>query len=170
MKKIVAMLAGIVLAVGAFTMPAVADKPDSPGSEKPSKADKPNGPQGKSPSDPDGNENGGADKPGGSGGINDDKDGNNGSGNDSDCEDDNKGKGVPGKCKNLPVTPEQPDVSKPDQPVGQDGPTETKTEHTYTKDKLVSTTYEKVGDKWVVVKRETSSIGVGPDEWVEEGM
>ncbi|HVM34202.1 MAG TPA: hypothetical protein VM784_02555 [Actinomycetota bacterium] len=48
--------------------------------------------QGKSPSDPDGMENGGADKPGGSGGVDlDDQDGNNGCGNDNDFEDDNRG-------------------------------------------------------------------------------
>jgi LPXTG-motif cell wall-anchored protein len=51
-------------------------------------------------SDPDGQENGGVDQPGGAGGVNtDDQDGNNGTGNDSDCEDDNRGKGVPGHCK-----------------------------------------------------------------------
>lgn len=55
--------------------------------------------------DPDGNENGGVDQPGGSGGLNtDDQDGNNGSGNDSDCEDDNRGKGVPGHCKDKQPT------------------------------------------------------------------
>lgn len=47
--------------------------------------------QGKSQSDPDGLANGGADKPGGSGGFDDDKDGNNGCGNDDDFEDDNNG-------------------------------------------------------------------------------
>jgi hypothetical protein len=61
--------------------------------------------QGNSPSDPDGMENGGADKPGGTGGVAPDKDGNNGSGNDSDCEDDNNGKGVPGHCKDRPDNP-----------------------------------------------------------------
>ena len=50
--------------------------------------------------DPDGEENGGVDQPGGTGGVDKtDQDGNNGSGNDSDCEDDNNGKGVPGHCK-----------------------------------------------------------------------
>ena len=50
------------------------------------------GNQGKSGSDPDGDSNGGADKPNGSGG-NDlaDQDGNNGCGNDDDFEDDNNG-------------------------------------------------------------------------------
>jgi hypothetical protein len=49
-------------------------------------------PQGRSRSDPDGMENGGADKPGGSGGIDKaDQDGNNGCGNDDDFEDDNNG-------------------------------------------------------------------------------
>ena len=44
-------------------------------------------------------ENAGADKPGGTGGVNKaDQDGNNGSGNESDCEDDNNGTGTPGSC------------------------------------------------------------------------
>ncbi len=50
------------------------------------------GTQGKSTSDPDGASNGGADKPGGSGGVySGDQDGNNGCGNDQDFEDDNNG-------------------------------------------------------------------------------
>ena len=49
------------------------------------------GAQGRSWSDPDGVTNGGADKPGGSGGFDADKDGNNGCGNDDDFEDDNNG-------------------------------------------------------------------------------
>jgi hypothetical protein len=50
------------------------------------------GTQGKSQSDPDGDSNGGADKPGGSGGVDrTDQDGNNGCGNDDDFEDDNNG-------------------------------------------------------------------------------
>jgi hypothetical protein len=67
--------------------------------------------QGKSPSDPDGMENGGADKPGGSGGVDlDDQDGNNGCGNDNDFEDDNRGNcGGPAvakqKTKKCPVMP-----------------------------------------------------------------
>ncbi|MCA1842894.1 MAG: hypothetical protein LC792_06820 [Actinobacteria bacterium] len=47
--------------------------------------------QGRSHSDPDGMSNGGADKPGCSGGFDADKDGNNGCGNDADREDDNNG-------------------------------------------------------------------------------
>lgn len=50
--------------------------------------------------DPDGDDNGGVDQPGGDGGVDPtDQDGNNGSGNDSDCEDDNRGVGIPGHCK-----------------------------------------------------------------------
>ena len=50
------------------------------------------GTQGKSTSDPDGDTNGGADKPGGEGGLSTaDQDGNNGCGNDQDFEDDNNG-------------------------------------------------------------------------------
>ena len=70
--------------------------------------------------DPDGNENGGVDQPGGSGGVNtDDQDGNNGSGNDSDCEDDNRGKGVPGHCKDKPAKAKDRDQGEPskDRPV-----------------------------------------------------
>jgi hypothetical protein len=49
-------------------------------------------PQGYSTSDPDGMTNGGADKPGGTGGLDKtDQDGNNGCGNDTDFEDDNNG-------------------------------------------------------------------------------
>ena len=47
--------------------------------------------QGRSPSDPDGDSNGGQDKPGFRGGFDDDRDGNNGCGNDTDREDDNNG-------------------------------------------------------------------------------
>src|SRR5207248_37909 len=47
--------------------------------------------QGRSHSDPDGMSNGGADKPGCTGGVDDDRDGNNGCGNDADREDDNNG-------------------------------------------------------------------------------
>lgn len=48
--------------------------------------------QGRSPSDPDGETNGGADKPGCTGGVDPgDRDGNNGCGNDADREDDNNG-------------------------------------------------------------------------------
>ena len=61
------------------------------------------GTQGKSTSDPDGDTNGGADKPDGSGGFDPaDQDGNNGCGNDDDFEDDNNGRclgrdGAPGQ-------------------------------------------------------------------------
>ncbi|HVM34201.1 MAG TPA: hypothetical protein VM784_02550 [Actinomycetota bacterium] len=71
---------------------------DDPRSKHPSGKNKEKNPgpaddeQGKSPSDPDGVENGGADKPGGSGGEYEwDQDGNNGCGNDTDFEDDNRG-------------------------------------------------------------------------------
>jgi LPXTG-motif cell wall-anchored protein len=52
--------------------------------------------------DPDGEENGGVDQPGGEGGTIGAQDGNNGSGNDADCEDDNRGRGVPGHCRPHP--------------------------------------------------------------------
>jgi hypothetical protein len=57
--------------------------------------------QGRSHSDPDGMSNGGADKPGCSGGFDADKDGNNGCGNDADREDDNNG-----NCGRQKVKPE----------------------------------------------------------------
>jgi len=47
--------------------------------------------QGRSFSDPDGDSNGGPDKPGCNGAADDDRDGNNGCGNDADREDDNNG-------------------------------------------------------------------------------
>lgn len=50
------------------------------------------GTQGRSNRDPDGDANGGADKPGCDGGFDDDRDGNNGCGNDADFEDDNNGR------------------------------------------------------------------------------
>lgn len=55
-------------------------------------------PQGHSLSDPDGNANGGLDKPGQTGGFDADRDGNNGCGNDSDREDD-----ANGWCGHRPV-------------------------------------------------------------------
>ncbi len=74
------------------------------------------GNQGKSQSDPDGDSNGGVDKPGGDGGADlADQDGNNGCGNDDDFEDDNNGNCGP---KVKPVEAEtpaaQPDVKETD--------------------------------------------------------
>ena len=69
------------------------------------------GSQGASTSDPDGDSNGGLDKPGGDGGVyTGDQDGNNGCGNDQDFEDDNNG-----WCGNKPK-PEKPakDVKTPE--------------------------------------------------------
>lgn len=60
--------------------------------------------QGRSLSDPDGTSNGGADKPGCTGGFDADKDGNNGCGNDADREDDNNGN-CGGKKAEGPDTP-----------------------------------------------------------------
>ena len=66
------------------------------------------GNQGKSESDPDGDENGGPDKPGGAGGDDlADQDGNNGCGNDDDFEDDNNGNcGGKDKVKGQETKPE----------------------------------------------------------------
>src|SRR5439155_8256535 len=68
--------------------------------------------QGRSHSDPDGMSNGGADKPGCTGGFDADRDGNNGCGNDTDREDDNNG-----WCGNKPkpevVTPPPPGPPPP---------------------------------------------------------
>ena len=59
--------------------------------------------QGRSHSDPDGMSNGGADKPGCTGGFDADRDGNNGCGNDADREDDNNGNC--GRQKTRPAAP-----------------------------------------------------------------
>lgn len=84
----------------------VANTPDPAGdadNQHPSGKDRhdDNGLSGRSQSDPDGMENGGADKPGGSGGVDQlDQDGNNGCGNDDDFEDDNNGNcGGPGHTR-----------------------------------------------------------------------
>ena len=83
-----------------FALPAArADKyktPDQTPNDHPSGKDRSAGPgtsdtQGKAVSDPDADTNGGADKPGMSGGFDADQDGNNGCGNDDDFEDDNNG-------------------------------------------------------------------------------
>ena len=102
MRKMLSALAlGLVLSLaGTWNFGAVAgppDKePDTTLNDHPSGKDKNeepgrSGTQGKSTSDPDGEANGGADKPGGDGGFDADQDGNNGCGNDDDFEDDNNG-------------------------------------------------------------------------------
>ena len=68
-------------------------------------------PQGYSPSDPDWTGNDGLDKPGATGGFNDDRDGNNGCGNDSDREDDNNG-----WCGSKPAAVEPPEPPGPPPP------------------------------------------------------
>jgi hypothetical protein len=70
-------------------------------------------PQGRSPSDPDGDGNGGLDKPGETGGFSDDRDGNNGCGNDDDREDDNNG-----WCGRARLTPPGPPSVGPPGPPG----------------------------------------------------
>ncbi|MFN2556649.1 MAG: hypothetical protein ABR592_07210 [Nitriliruptorales bacterium] len=84
------------------------------------------GVQGRSESDPDGDTNGGADKPGGAGGRDVlDQDGNNGCGNDDDFEDDNKGRCL-GRLREQDGSPpptgapsqEQPDRTVPDETFG----------------------------------------------------
>ncbi|HEX2039121.1 MAG TPA: hypothetical protein VHF47_05220 [Acidimicrobiales bacterium] len=94
------LLAALLLVVsGLFAGAAVAgpDKePDRTLNDHPSGKDRTEEPgtsnvQGKSSSDPDGEANGGPDKPLGAGGFDADKDGNNGCGNDDDFEDDNNG-------------------------------------------------------------------------------
>ena len=79
------------------------------------------GNQGKSQSDPDGDSNGGLDKPDGPGGVDlADQDGNNGCGNDDDFEDDNNGNCGP-KVKPAPV--EEP-VTEPEAPSTDEEPVE----------------------------------------------
>jgi hypothetical protein len=90
-----AAIAVLLVTGGGLVGPAAAD----PGQDQGTAV---SGDRGKSPSDPDGMDNGGADKPGGQGGTIGAQDGNNGSGNDIDCEDDNRGQGVPGHCKAKP--------------------------------------------------------------------
>jgi hypothetical protein len=84
MRRAIAIsLLALVVALGTTAVPALAD---------------PDHPVGVAVSDPDDNgrgpdrSNGGADKPGGTGGVDQsDQDGNNGCGNDTDREDDNEG-------------------------------------------------------------------------------
>jgi len=86
--------AGVVLALGLLGAPAGAAGKDEQKAEQSSKVicfDPEGKTQGRSLSDPDGTSNGGADKPGCTGGFDADKDGNNGCGNDADREDDNNG-------------------------------------------------------------------------------
>ena len=91
--------------------------------DQPTDAGNGNGSKPCTPADPDGDENGGADCPGGAGGNGGDQDMNNGTGNDSDCEDDNNGNGTPGHC--LDVCPlingVQRDISACPPPVEVDG-------------------------------------------------
>ena len=88
-----------------------ADKPRSPSASGDNRASsnkdgKGHNDQWQAQADPDGDENGGIDQPGGDGGHEPKGwDGNNGSGNDPDCEDDNRGQGVPGHCKVRPAEP-----------------------------------------------------------------
>ena len=93
--------AGALLALGLLAGPSAAKGSDKQSSEEKVRESnkvtcfQPEGKtQGRSLSDPDGDENGGADKPDPdcTGGVNtDDRDGNNGCGNDADREDDNNG-------------------------------------------------------------------------------
>ena len=93
-RALVSAVAGFTLALALVAAPAAADDGDN---RHPSGKDRSveaggSGTQGRSTSDPDGDANGGPDKPGGAGGIDrDDQDGNNGCGNDDDFEDDNNG-------------------------------------------------------------------------------
>ena len=92
-----AVLLGLFFAPAALAKSDKAQKtPDQTPNDHPSGKDRSeepgtSGAQGKSASDPDGDANGGADKPGMAGGFDADKDGNNGCGNDDDFEDDNNG-------------------------------------------------------------------------------
>jgi hypothetical protein len=86
--------AGALLAVGLFAAPpAGANGSGGHGQDHRSAAcfTATDHTQGRSHSDPDGTSNGGADKPGCTGGVDANRDGNNGCGNDTDREDDNNG-------------------------------------------------------------------------------
>ncbi|MGH8974939.1 MAG: hypothetical protein ACRD0C_17265 [Acidimicrobiia bacterium] len=92
--RIASLLSGAVMAFGLLVSAAPgahADGDHRDGSRHRAGVDTSDWPQGKSTSDPDGDSNGGWDKPGFAGGFDDDRDGNNGCGNDSDREDDNNG-------------------------------------------------------------------------------
>ena len=98
--KFASLLSGAALALGLVLGAAPAahagsDHGDGAGNrvsaESRADVDTTDWPQGKSLSDPDGDSNGGWDKPGFDGGSGDDQDGNNGCGNDIDREDDNNG-------------------------------------------------------------------------------
>ena len=71
--------------------------------------------QGRSHSDPDGMSNGGADKPGCTGGFDADRDGNNGCGNDADREDDNNGRCGGRKDRSLGAQAQGPTEGRPGQ-------------------------------------------------------
>jgi hypothetical protein len=107
-----AVLLGLFFAPAALAKSDKAQKtPDQTPNDHPSGKDRSaepgkSGTQGKSASDPDGDANGGADKPGMAGGFDADKDGNNGCGNDDDFEDDNNG-----WCGGKPKAPEVPEVT-----------------------------------------------------------
>ncbi len=92
---IAALTVGLGLGLPGAALAGPDKQPDRTPNDHPSGKDRSEEPggktQGKSTSDPDGMTNGGADKPGGSGGFDADKDGNNGCGNDDDFEDDNNG-------------------------------------------------------------------------------
>jgi hypothetical protein len=87
--RIASVLSGVTLGLGllAGAVPAA----HAGASHDRSGVETENWTQGKSLSDPDGDSNGGMDKPGFPGGVDDDQDGNNGCGNDTDREDDNNG-------------------------------------------------------------------------------
>ena len=112
--------AGALLALGLLATPPAG----AAGSSHQNKADQtakvtcfhPEGKtQGRSLSDPDGMSNGGADKPGCTGGVDrTDQDGNNGCGNDADREDDNNGNCGHGKAKPATVEGEKVEAEKVD--------------------------------------------------------
>ncbi|MGH3368767.1 MAG: hypothetical protein ACRDPR_02085, partial [Nocardioidaceae bacterium] len=112
--------------------------------------------------DPDGDENGGVDQPGGAGGTIGAQDGDNGSGNDVDCEDDNNGiESVPGPCPEettTATTPDAEDTSTTD--TGSTGvestPTTTSTETA--EDSLVEMT---ATEAWASTTDEASATAVG---------
>jgi hypothetical protein len=112
--------AGALLALGLLAGPSAAKDSDQKSTaEKARESNKvtcfqPDGEtntQGRSLSDPDGDTNGGADKPGCTGGVDaTDRDGNNGCGNDADREDDNNGNcGGDRAAADEPAQPEDGD-------------------------------------------------------------
>lgn len=114
--------------------------------------------------DPDGDENGGVDQPGGTGGTIGAQDGDNGSGNDVDCEDDNNGiESVPGHCPEettTATTPDAEDTSTTDTSSTGVQITPTTTSAEASEDSLVEMT---ATEAWATTTNEASATAVADE-------